>query len=208
MACAGALLAAIEGWALVGAGVGGTILVCAGAAVATLLLLPHRIGPGRALTATVGASALGLGALAALDLASAHGAGHFTGSVLDAGSADDLADLIARRYEAAWRELGTGLMPLASALALLLAGAAVHNRERLLAPVALDPGWAAALAGGVTAGLVGTLSEDSGPVLLVVAVFTLACVLAYLWGAPPARTASQAVTRKGFSIRTEPIGWP
>jgi len=32
--------------------------------------------------------------------------------------------------------------------------------------------------------LLGSLSEDSGPVLLVVAVFTLGCLAAYLWGRP------------------------
>ena len=33
-------------------------------------------------------------------------------------------------------------------------------------------------------GLIGALSEDSGPVLLVVAVGVLGCVLSYLWGRP------------------------
>jgi len=33
--------------------------------------------------------------------------------------------------------------------------------------------------------VVGALVEDSGPVLLVVAVFALGCVLSYLWGRPP-----------------------
>ena len=60
----------------------------------------------------------------------------------------------------------------------------VRLRRRLLAPVGDDPAWLAALAGGLTAGVVGALSEDSGPVLLVVAVFTLGCVSTYLWGRP------------------------
>jgi hypothetical protein len=57
-------------------------------------------------------------------------------------------------------------------------------RRRLLAPVGDDPAWLAALAGGLTAGVVGALSEDSGPVLFVVAVFALGCVSTYLWGRP------------------------
>jgi hypothetical protein len=205
MAGAGALLAAVEGSALIGAGVGGVILVCAGAAVASVLLLPGSINRRRAL-AVLAAPLLGLALLAALDLATAHGAGHFTGSVLHARSAADLQDAIVRRYEAAWRELGNGLMPLATALALLLAAIAVRRHERVLAPVHRDPAWLAALAGGLVAGVVGALSEDSGPVPLVVAVFVLACVLAYLWGRPPAQAAPHDTSsRKGFSTRTEPI---
>jgi hypothetical protein len=179
MACAGALLALIEGAARIGAGVGGVILVGAGTAVATVMLLPGPLRRRRIL-AVLAAPLLGLLLLAIVDLSTAHGAGHFTGSVLDARSASDLQDLIVRRYEAAWQELGNGLMPLATTLALLLATVGVHYRERLLEPVHSDPAWLAALAGGLSAGVVGALSEDSGPVLLVVAVFAMACVIAYL----------------------------
>jgi hypothetical protein len=201
MAGAGALLALVEGAARIGAGVGGVVLVCAGTAVATAILLPGPLSRRRVLAA-LAAPVLGLLALAAIDLASAHGAGHFTGSVLDARSATDLQDEIVRRYEAAWRELRNGLMPLATAAALLLAAAGIRYRNRLLTPVRSDPAWLAALAGGLTAGLAGALVEDSGPVLLVVAVFALACVLAYLWGKPltrrsprtPLATRSHALT--------------
>jgi hypothetical protein len=179
MACAGALLALIEGAARIGAGVGGVILVCAGTAVATVLLLPGPLRRKRIL-AVLAAPSIGLLLLAIVDLSTAHGAGHFTGSVLDARSASNLQDLIVRRYEAAWQELGNGLMPLATTLALLLAAVGIHYRDRLLEPVHSDPAWPAALAGGLTAGVVGALSEDSGPVLLVVAVFAMACVIAYL----------------------------
>ncbi len=203
MATAGALLAAIEGWARIGAGVGGVILVCAGAAVATALLLSgpnHPVRPARVLAAVVAAPLLGLALLAALDLATAHGAGHYTGSVLDASSAGEVWELIQRRYESAWEELGNGLMPLATAFALLLAAAGLRYRERLLAPVAGDPAWAAALAGGLTAGVVGALSEDSGPLLLVSAVSALGCVAAYLQAAPERRRAKGGrVTTRGVS---------
>jgi hypothetical protein len=179
MACAGALLALIEGAARIGAGVGGVILVCAGTAVATVMLLPGPLRRRRILAA-LAAPLVGLLLLAILDLATARGAGHFTGSVLDARSVSDLQEEIVHRYEAAWQELGNGLMPLATTLALLLAAVGIYYRERLLEPVHSDPAWLAALAGGLTAGVVGALSEDSGPVLLVVAVFAMACVIAYL----------------------------
>jgi len=92
--------------------------------------------------------------------------------------------VLERRYSAAWRELHNHLMPVATAVALLAAALGVRRRARVLAPVAGDRLWMAALAGGLAAGVVGALVEDSGPVLLVVAVFALACEVGYLWGRP------------------------
>jgi len=180
------VLAVVEGSARIGAGVGGVILVSAAAAVAAVMLLPGAVTRKRALIVLISPVA-GLVALAAIDLATAHGGGHFTGSVLHARSAQDVRDVIVRRYTAAWDELKNHTMPIATALALACAVWGVRRRERLLAPVASDPAWLAALAGGLTAGVVGALVEDSGPVLLVVAVFALGCVASYLWGRPDAR---------------------
>jgi hypothetical protein len=183
MALAGVALAIIEGSARIGAGVGGVILVSAGTAVATVMLLPGRLTRRRALVILI-APVAGLVALAALDLATAHGSGHFSGSILHARSASDLRDVIERRYGAAYEELKHGAMPVATALCLMAAAIGLRRRERLLDPVAGDPAWLAALAGGLAAGVVGALSEDSGPVLFVVAVFVLICTLGYLWGRP------------------------
>ncbi len=183
MAGAGILLAIVEGSARIGAGVGGVILVSAGTAVATVMLLPGTLNRRRVLL-VMAAPIIGLVLLAAIDLTTAHGSGHFTGSVLDARSAGDIRDIIVRRYGAAYDELKNHLMPFATALALLASVVAVHRRERVCAPVNSDPAWLAALAGGLTAGVIGALSEDSGPVLLVVAVFALGSVLSYLWGQP------------------------
>ena len=183
LALAGIALAAIEGAARIGAGVGGVILVSAGFAVAVIMVLPGRLSRGRALL-VLAAPLAALVALAAIDLVTAHGSGHFTGSILHARSAGDLRDVIVRRYGAAWKELKNHAMPAATALALIYAVVGVRLRRRLLAPVGDDPAWLAALAGGLTAGVVGAFSEDSGPVLLVVAVLTLGCVSTYLWGRP------------------------
>ncbi len=183
MAGAGAVLAVVEGSARIGAGVGGAILVSFGFALAVAMLVPGALTRRRALIVLVSPVAA-LVALAAIDLATAHGTGHFTGSVLHARSAGDVRDLIVRRYRAAWEELRNHMMPVATGIALVCAGVAVRSRTRLLAPVGSDPAWLAALAGGLAAGVVGALVEDSGPVLLVVAVFALGCVLSYLWGRP------------------------
>jgi hypothetical protein len=188
---AGVVLAALEGSARVGAGVGGVILVSAGFAVATVMLVPGALTRRRALI-VLASPLVALVALAGLDLLSAHGAGHYTGSVLHARSAGELRDVIVRRYRAAWGELHNHAMPVATALALACAVLGVRARDRLLAPVGGDPAWLAALAGGLAAGLVGAFSEDSGPVLLVVAVFALGCVVTYLWGRPRAARNSAA----------------
>jgi hypothetical protein len=185
MALCGVLLACLEGAARLGAGVGGAVLVSFGFAVATAMLLPGS-RTRRRLVIVLLSPLAALLALALVDLASAGGHGHFTGSVLDARSANDLWQLLVRRYEAAWRELAHGAMPVTTALALAAGLAALRMRERLLAPVDGDPAWLAALCGTLAAGLLGSLIEDSGPVLLVVAVFTLACAGCYLWAGPRA----------------------
>ena len=188
MAGIGVVLAVIEGSARIGAGVGGVILVSFAFALATVMLLPGALTRRRALIVLLSPVA-GLVALAALDLAAAHGSGHFTGSVLDARSAGELRDLVVRRYGGAWDELKNHAMPVATVIALAAAALGIRRRARLLAPVAGDPAWLAAFAGGLAAGLLGALVEDSGPVLLVVALFALGCVLAYLWGKPRAAPA-------------------
>jgi hypothetical protein len=183
MAIAGVLLAIVEGSARIGAGVGGVILVSFGTAVATVILAPGALTRRRALLVLV-SPVVGLVGLAVIDLATAHGSGHFTGSVLDARSAGDLRDLIVRRYSAAWRELREGAMPAATGIALVYAGLGLRQHDCLLTPVGGDPAWLAALTGGLAAGVVGALVEDSGPILLVVAVFVLGCVVSYLGGRP------------------------
>ena len=196
MACAGILLAIVEGSARIGAGVGGVILVSAGTAVATVMLLPGSLNRKRILLA-MSAPIIGLIVLAVLDLATAHGSGHFTGSVLDARSPGDIRDIVVRRYGAAWNELKNHLMPLATAVAVVASVLAVRYRERLCAPVDSDPGWLAALSGGLAAGAIGALTEDSGPVLLVVAVLMLGCLLGYLWGKPTRAQESVRTIRAG-----------
>jgi hypothetical protein len=203
MAGAGIVLAVVEGSARIGAGVGGVILVCAGTAVAVAILLPGALTRRRALSVLI-APVVGLIVLAGLDLAFAHGTGHFTGSVLHVRSAEDVRDIVVRRYTAAWDELRTGAMPVATAVAALCAAFGIYRRERLLAVVGGEPVWLAAFSGGLTAGVVGALVEDSGPVLLVVAVFALGCVLAYLWaGGVP---ADRALPRYWTSTGRAPAG--
>jgi hypothetical protein len=200
MAGAGVLLAAVEGSARVGAGVGGVILVCAAFAVASVMLLPGAVTRRRALI-VLAAPIVGLVALALLDLLTAHGSGHYTGSILHARSAGDLRDVIVRRYKAAWDELRNHAMPYATFVVLAYAAVGYLRRERLLKPVDGDPLWRAVFAGGLTAGVVGALVEDSGPVLFVVAVFALGCVASYLWGGDVIRCSQVRPLQRPESAR-------
>jgi hypothetical protein len=181
-AVAGIVLGVFTGAAELGADVGGVITVGSGVAAATLLMLPGRPSRRRvALAALVPLAALA--ALAALELATG-GNGHFTRTILHADSAGSLWDVVVRRYTLAANVLGLGAMPLITVVAALAVAYALRYRERIYAPLRGSPAWRAALIGGLTASIVGALTNDSGPLLFVFGVFILACATAYVRGAP------------------------
>ena len=187
IALAGAVFGVFVGAGQLGADVGGVITVGAGIAAATLAMLPGT--PSRrtlALAAAVPFAALV--ALAALDLATG-GDAHFTRSVLRADSAGSLWDTVARRYTIAFNVLATGVMPFITLIALLGIAYAVRYRDRIYAPLHGAPSWRAALIGGLTASVVGSLFNDSGPLLLAIGMFLLTCATAYIRGDP--KLASQ-----------------
>ena len=151
---------------------------------------------------------LALAGLAVLDLATG-GNGHFTRTVLRAEDGDALWDIFTRRYELAFNALRRGLMPFATALALLAVVYGVRHRARIYAPLHGDPAWRAALTGGLAASLAGALSNDSGPVLLLFGAAALAVATAYVRGDPrlgePMREP-RTDPIEGVAARTEPIG--
>ncbi|MGH2840737.1 MAG: hypothetical protein ACRDKY_07935 [Solirubrobacteraceae bacterium] len=181
-AAVGLVFCVFVGAGQLGADVGGVITVGAGLAAATVLMLPGT--PSRrtvVIAAMVPVAALF--GLAALDLVTG-GNGHFTRTVLQADSAGSLADVVERRYTLAFNVLGTGAMPLLTLIALLAAAYGVRYRERIYAPLRGSPSWTAALAGGLTASVIGALFNDSGPILLAFGVFVLACATSYIRGDP------------------------
>jgi hypothetical protein len=184
-AIGGLALAAIIGAGRLGADVGGVFTVGSGAAVATALMLPWR---PRARTWVLVALTpfLGIGLLALIDLASG-GNGHFSRSVLHAHHTSDLWHTVKRRYEVAWNILKAAYTPIVSAISLLAVAYAARYRARIYAAVGDDPAWRAALIGGVVSSVVGSLANDSGPVLLLIGIVALASATAYLrGGADPA----------------------
>lgn len=181
-ALGGLILGVFVGAGRLGADVGGVITVGAGAAAATLLMLPGPLSR-RTLVIAALVPVAALFALAALDLLTG-GNSHFTRTVLQADSAGSLWDIVERRYTLAFNVLAKGVMPLLTVTALLAAGYAIRHRERLYAPLGGSPSFRAALVGGLTASVIGALFNDSGPILLAFGVFVLASVTAYIRGDP------------------------
>lgn len=172
-------LGIILGSGRLGAGVGAAIIVASATAVAALMMLPGRLTWKRG-AILVAAPVIGLALLAVLDLTTAGGQGHYS-SVLSGGESSFLDD-VRRRTTLAWQQLWNGNMPVITLTCLLAAAFAIRNRE-MFRPWA-GPIWPAALVGGLAGGLIGSFTEDSGPLLIVVATITLTGVCAYLLGRP------------------------
>lgn len=177
----GLLLGVVLGSGRLGAGVGAAIIVASATAVTAMLMLPGRI-TGRRVAVLVASPVIGLVLLAVLDLLTAGGKGHYSHSVLSLDSAGGFFEIVSRRSTLAWQQLWKGYMPIVTLACLLAAAFAIRNRD-LLKPFA-GPIWPAALIGGLAGGLIGSVTEDSGPMLIVVATITLAGVCAYLLGRP------------------------
>jgi hypothetical protein len=188
---AGLVLALFIGTAQLGADVGGVITVGAAIAAATVLMLPGTPSRRRLVLAAL-APVAALGALAVIDLLTG-GNGHFTRTILQADSADSLWDVVVRRYTLALDVFTHGAMPFLTIVAVLAVAYALRDRERIYAPVRGSPAWQAALAGGLTASVVGTLFNDSGPRVLVFGVFLLACATAYIRAYPDSAMNSPTI---------------
>jgi len=177
----GLLLGVVLGSGRLGAGVGAAIIVASATAVAAMMMLPGSWTWKRGLVLAA-APLAGLLLLAVLDLATAGGQGHYS-SVISGGGDNLLVD-ISRRSTLAWQQLWKANMPLVTLTCLLAATFAIRNRD-LFKPWP-GPIWPAALTGGLAGGLIGSFTEDSGPLLIVVATITLAGVCSYLIGRPEA----------------------
>ncbi len=177
----GFVLCVILGSGRLGAGVGAAIIVASATAVAAMMILPGEWSRKR-IAILVVSPVIGLVVLAGLDLLTAGGQGHYSNSVLSLNDPGSFLEIIERRSTLAWQQLWRGSMAVITLVCLLAAAFAIRNRE-MFKPFA-GPIWPAALIGGLTGGLIGSVTEDSGPLLIVVATITLAGVCSYLLGRP------------------------
>ncbi|MDQ6805080.1 MAG: hypothetical protein M3065_08940 [Actinomycetota bacterium] len=111
------------------------------------------------------------------------GNGHLLRNVLGHRDAQHLSDIIVRRSGPAWHALvDARRMPIVVSAGVIAIIFAYRNRRWLYG--SLDPGWRAAILGGLACGVVGSVAEDSGPLLFVVSAFALIIVTAYIQGNP------------------------
>ena len=181
-ALTGLLLTSIVAWGKLGADVGALFTIGGGTAAGTVALLPGG-ATRRALLMACAVPIAGLAALAALDLVSGAG-GHYTQSILHASSLTDLRHTFQRKLLGAWNGLRHGLMPVITAVCLAGAAYVIRKRDSVLAPVASARPWSACLIGGLAGSIAGSVTNDSGPLLLMVGSFGLASVVAYIRGSP------------------------
>jgi hypothetical protein len=181
-ALAGVVFGIFVGASQLGADVGGVLTAGAGIAAATILMLPE-MPSRRTIVLAALVPLVALAALAVLDLLTG-GNGHFTRTILEADSLQSLLDVIERRYTLAANVFVLGAMPLITVVMALGVAYAVRYRARVYAPIGESAPWRAALIGGLTASIVGALTNDSGPLLFVFGVFVLACATAYIRGDP------------------------
>ena len=163
-----------------GADVGAAIVLGVGGATAAVLAL--GMSRGRAILVVAGGGALALAGLLLIDLAL--GGAHLSRSVLGAGEAGDLLDVLERRLTLMTNTFVRPVYPELLAAAVLVLGAGVVWRRRVLSwfgeAWAVRSGFLGALAGV----LVGTFANDSGSVLLVIGTIYLAISAAFFWATP------------------------
>ena len=181
-AIGGGVLAFTLAWGRLGADVGAVPTVIAGATVAALVAA-GRIAWRLRIAILLVAPVAGLAALALLDLATG-GDAHFSRSVLEAGGLDEIADIAERRVRLSYRSLGRGAIPFLVAFALISLAVGFRYRRTLLASTEGAPGVAAGVYGLLAATLVGALTNDSGPIILLIGSSYLLFAAVYLAAAP------------------------
>ena len=160
-----------------GADVGAAIVLGIGSATAAVIAL--GLPPRRAILVVAGGGALALATLFCVDLVL--GGAHLSRSVLGAGGAHDLLDVLDRRVRLMVHTFAHPVYPelLIASVALLVAGAVC--RRRVVAW--FGERWAAlaGFAGALAGVLIGTLANDSGSVLLVIGMICIAVSAGFFW---------------------------
>jgi hypothetical protein len=200
-ALGGGALAFTLAWGRLGADVGAVPTVVAGATVAALVAagaISWRLRIAIGLVAPV----VGLAALALLDLVTG-GDAHFSRSVLEAGGLDEIADIAERRVRLSYRSLGRGAIPFLVAFALIALAIGFRHRRRLLAATEDVPGVRAGVYGLLAAVLVGALTNDSGPIILLIGSSYLLFAAVYL-AAVPSEGARPAAKKESRPLAADP----
>jgi hypothetical protein len=169
------IAAGIMGAGRLGADVGAVVTLGAGGAAAVVASLPGRPSL-RAIALGIAAPVLAIGALILIDVVTAGGA-HLTRSVLHAQSAGDIADLLRRRFTGSFSTLSNPAWAVAFGLALGAIAWLAARERRLLDGLPRPLG--AGLIGAWFAVVIGTIANDSGPLILVIGAILLLLATGY-----------------------------
>jgi hypothetical protein len=172
---AGLVAAAVFAIGRFGADVGAAIVLPAGAAVAAVVALGSR----RALVLVILAPVAAVAALVLVDVVLGGGA-HLTRSVLDAGGLHEAGDAFERRVRLAAMSFHRGANVPYLILVAVVAGLAIWRWRDLRAWFGARSALAGFL-GAAAATVIGTASNDSGAVLLIVGALVLAAATAFAW---------------------------
>jgi hypothetical protein len=166
-----------------GADVGAAIVLGVGAATAAALSLKLR--PRVAIALVAGGGVAALAALFALD--AVLGGAHLSRSVLGAGQASDVLDVLDRRVSLMADTFIHPVYPelLFAAGLILIAG--LVRRETVLGWFGARWPARAGFLGALAGVLVGTVANDSGSVLLVLGMIYIAVGAGFFWATAPAR---------------------
>jgi hypothetical protein len=165
-----------------GADVGAAIVLPVGALVAAGVVLRVRL---RTMAIGIAAVAvLGVLALVAADTLSGGGS-HFGRTVLGADDAGELVDVVSRRLRLTARSFYDPRYPylLVICVGLLILG--WRRREQLMGWFGDRQAARAGFIGALAATIVGTLSNDSGAILLIVGTIYLAFAAGFFWARSP-----------------------
>jgi hypothetical protein len=164
-----------------GADVGAAIVLAAGGATAAALALGFDWR--RTALTVAAAGVIGVGALVVIDLVL--GGAHLSRSVLGAGEASDVLDVLDRRVTLMWNSFVHPVYPALLVVCGLLLIAGLLRWRRVLGW--FGSRWPARCGyiGAVVGVLVGTVANDSGAVLLVIGTIYLAVCAGFAWAQRP-----------------------
>jgi hypothetical protein len=182
---AAAIGAVVFGAGRLGADVGAAIVLPVGAAVAAATVWiygrPATTNPhGLVLAAAIAAPLVALLVLVLIDLVSG-GNAHLTRSVLDAGGAADLADVVERRIRLSAHDFTQAAGNPLFWIVMVGIGVAVSQWRRIDAWLGPAPLARAGLIGACAAVAVGVFVNDSGASFLVLGSLGLGAFLAFAW---------------------------
>jgi hypothetical protein len=165
-----------------GADVGAAIVLPVGAVVAAGVVLGLRLR-----TMVIGLVVVTVGGVVALVLADSllGGGAHFSRTVLGAENAGELVDVVARRLRLTARSFYDPRYPYLLAITAVLLFLGWRHRSRVMGWFGDRAPARAGFLGALAATVVGTVSNDSGAILLIIGTIYLAIAAGFFWARSP-----------------------